>query len=150
MYVWAVWESKCNLAGSPHCSSASLCTWRSPAPPHLPTPRRALSPRTLRRTCLHASPWSASRWSQTTRSLTSTPSTITNTNTSETFTPRMTCLHLEYTETLTESCMLTLATRVLRRFCRWRKRLENYNTHTHTHTHTQRGRCKVLHTDNNS
>lgn len=93
-----------------HCFSASLCTWRSPAPPHLPTPRWASTPETLRHSRLSASPFplSASRCSQSVRSPAPAPP---NTSSALLLT---TCLHAEFKKT----CTLILVTPVLRLFCR--------------------------------
>lgn len=111
-----------------HCSSASLCTWRSPAPHPLHTPRRASPPRTPSRSCLHVSqpPKSTSSWSQTARTLALTPH-------HSTFHHHVTRPHLEYPETITKIDILTSpAMHVLRPFysCSvlWKQqKLENSN-----------------------
>lgn len=99
-----------------HCFPASLYTWRSPAPPHLITPRRASSPRSPSGRLTSPSLRSASGWSQTARSLPFTPESA-----DTTCLPPLTPQHHHYpTGSAPDPC--TSGTPVQKQFCelnRW-------------------------------
>lgn len=105
-----------------HCSSASLCTWRFPAPHPLHTPRQASSPRTPSCSCLHAyqPPKSTSSWSQTARTLALTPPHVT-------FHRIMARLHLEHPETFTKKYLTSTVMHALRLYYRWAAIFTHWN-----------------------
>lgn len=109
---WKLWKSWRVKVFHHHCSSASLCTWRSPVPPYVPTLNSA-SALLCNTHNTSLCPGSASVWSPIARSLASTSD-----SSSTTSTRLMTGHCLKWRKNLARKSKITFTTPVLKPFCK--------------------------------